>query len=246
MTRIITRGDDAGSCVSANLAIKECCEKGALRNISVMAVGPAFDHAVEQLKDIRGVDFGLHVTLNSEWDEPKWGPVSSPESVPSLVDTNGMFTQNPGILKDRGFQKDEVMAEIQAQLSLVRRAGFSISYIDEHMGVSWIGLRADLAEICRKEGLIQSANYHYLDVSSSDPDSIVALQAAISRENDGDFVCVFHPGIDAPDMQVMGHEGIEPGRIAKERDDDRRLLMDPKLINLPYAFIRYSEAVPYL
>jgi hypothetical protein len=40
--QLVTRGDDAGSCQSANRAIGQACDSGTLRNVSVMAPGTKF------------------------------------------------------------------------------------------------------------------------------------------------------------------------------------------------------------
>lgn len=69
--RVLTRGDDYGSCSSANRAILECVQGGLLRNVSVLACGPAFDPV--PLTKLHDIDVGLHLCLSSEWDEAKWG-----------------------------------------------------------------------------------------------------------------------------------------------------------------------------
>ena len=65
---IVTRGDDAGSCVAANRGVEEAARFGVMRNASVMACGPALDDAAERLRRIPGLCIGLHLTLASEWD----------------------------------------------------------------------------------------------------------------------------------------------------------------------------------
>ena len=37
------------------------------------------------------MDFGLHLTLTSEWKYYKWGPVTPAHNVPGLVNKNGFF-----------------------------------------------------------------------------------------------------------------------------------------------------------
>ena len=73
--QVAFRADDAGSCESANLAIAEAIDAGIVKNVSVMACGPALEHAVSLLKERRDIDIGLHVTLNAEWVKAKWPPV---------------------------------------------------------------------------------------------------------------------------------------------------------------------------
>ena len=49
--RLITRGDDAGSSLSANRALFDCCAHGVLRNVSFMVPAPAFADAVRLFAD---------------------------------------------------------------------------------------------------------------------------------------------------------------------------------------------------
>jgi predicted glycoside hydrolase/deacetylase ChbG (UPF0249 family) len=91
MIQLLTRGDDAGSSRSANRAIRQCCDEGILRNVSVMACGPAFEDAVRVLDGLGHVDFGLHICLSAEWDAPRWSSVAPREQVPSLLDESAMF-----------------------------------------------------------------------------------------------------------------------------------------------------------
>ena len=75
MIRLITRGDDAGSNVTANRAIRDACVDGVLRNVSVMvSCGGALD-AADRLRDLDEVCIGLHATMNAEWSRVRWGAI---------------------------------------------------------------------------------------------------------------------------------------------------------------------------
>lgn len=240
-SRIVFRGDDAGSCESANLAIAQCAREGVLRNVSVMAPGLAFDHAVPILKTLEGIALGLHVTLNAEWDQVKWGPVLPASEVPSLVEPDGVFTEEPRVLHERGFSVREAMAEIAAQLDRCRAAGLEISYLDEHMGVGWIeGLAPELRDFCRREGLVDHRLVPYWSQGAVEtPDRFLGIE--------GPLAFVTHPGLDAPDMREFTRGGVAWGEVARERDGDRRLLTDARLGDLvrsaEIVSITYPEAV---
>ena len=94
MLTLYPRADDAGSSEAANHAIRECVARGIIKNVSLMAPPAAIEHAAEVLGDLDAC-FGLHVTLNAEWDGIKWGPLTNPEDVPSLVDDRGLFFGRP-------------------------------------------------------------------------------------------------------------------------------------------------------
>ena len=74
--RLVTRADDAGSSLSANRAIRETCVAGMVRNVSLMAPCAHIADAAAQLRDLPGIALGMHVTLNGEWDAPRWSPLS--------------------------------------------------------------------------------------------------------------------------------------------------------------------------
>jgi predicted glycoside hydrolase/deacetylase ChbG (UPF0249 family) len=232
--QLVTRGDDLGSCESANIAILEAVACGTLRNTSVMVPGPAFSTAAKLFTQRDDVCLGLHITLNAEWDAVKWGPVLPVQEVPSLVDEHGHFWPTPGILHERGFNPDEAMAEIEAQLLRLRESGLHISYIDEHMGVSWIGgLRERIRELAQREGLIDAYSFGGLPAVQSANDHLLARwQTQLENAEPGAYVLVTHPGRDAEDMQQMYFQGTQPGEVARERDAERQALCDPRFMQI--------------
>ena len=236
--RLAVRGDDAGSCESADRACEVAARRGILRNISVMVPGPSFRFAAPILRELENVDLGLHVVLNSEWDAVKWGPVLPADQVPSLVDERGMFTQNPHILHERGMDVAQALAEVEAQLAVGREAGLEFRYLDQHMGVGWVGgLNLELLKLAASEGLL------WID----DLPHVVSLDEAVARrEEDGVFRYVTHPGYDAPDMRAFHHAGLEDGQIARERDAERIALIAPQTLRWVADGmlhpVRFSEA----
>jgi len=250
-TYLITRGDDCGSSLSANRGIQEAYNKGILKNTSVMAPCSALDHAAEIFAGESGLCFGLHATLNAEWDRLRWGPVLPPEKVPSLVRADGTFFQTPQELKDHKPLLEEMMAELQAQLDKVRRLGFVIHYADLHMGFDWVhdGFRSAFGEWCKREGLINDLDIHrslpIVAAASEDPvdDLITRLKAADS----GQYVLVGHPAYDNDEMRFHGHKGYEGNKVAAERENERRMFTDPRVAECCRLHsiipIRYDEAI---
>ena len=245
--RLITRGDDAGSCDSANQAIVEAARNGILRNVSIMVPGITFDTAVPLLKALPGsIALGLHVTLNAEWEQVKWKPVLPADQVPSLVDKNGDFWPTPNDTREQGGKADEVLAEIQAQYQKAVKSGLNISYIDEHMGMSWPWpeVRAGIAALAKREGLVYAPELLGLPIngSAADPNDFLAALAVAAP---GTYVFVTHPGMDRDDMRQLGRAGMEPGQVARQRDADRRLLTSPRvrdeIARLRVEIIRYTD-----
>jgi hypothetical protein len=86
--RLIIRGDDMGSCHSANIACIKSFQEGIMRSVEIMVPCAWFPEAVKMLAENPGLDVGVHISITSEWENIKWGPVSY---APSLTDKNGYF-----------------------------------------------------------------------------------------------------------------------------------------------------------
>src|SRR5207253_2798395 len=73
---ILIRCDDIGMCHSVNIAAKQVLETGNPVSMSVMVPCPWFTEAAAMLKEYKNISIGIHLTLNSEWKQYRWGPVS--------------------------------------------------------------------------------------------------------------------------------------------------------------------------
>jgi hypothetical protein len=242
--RLVVRADDAGSFVSANEAIEQSIDAGIARNVSIMVPGPAFEDAVRRFAGRDDVCFGLHITLNAELCAPKWGPVAPCESVASLLDENGYFHPTPTLTQKLGFVVEEAMREVEAQLRLAQEAGFNLTYVDEHMAVSRIGIRNQIADLCRREGLIDVHGLARLPLGTSLSNARTKLAEALP----GDYVWVTHPGLLTPEtLNLYSYGNPNHGDFARPRDAERRLLTDRQLATLLQKHgvraVRYSDLV---
>jgi predicted glycoside hydrolase/deacetylase ChbG (UPF0249 family) len=85
---LIVRIDDLGSFHSANVACIDSYKNGISTSVEVMPTCSWYPEAVKMLKENPGLDAGVHLTITSEWENVKWGPLTD---CPSLVDENGYF-----------------------------------------------------------------------------------------------------------------------------------------------------------
>src|SRR5712691_3823835 len=88
---LLIRTDDIGMSHSVNMAMEKLVSTGMPVSVSVLFVCPWYQEAVEILKQHPQVTVGIHLTLNSEWKNYRWGPVAGREAVPTLVDADGYF-----------------------------------------------------------------------------------------------------------------------------------------------------------
>ncbi len=208
--QLMIRCDDIGMCHTVNMAAQQLLEKKIPFSASVMFVCPWYQEGVAILKEHPEIAVGVHLTLNAEWKNYRWGPVAGAGSVPSLVDSCGHFFPS----RDRFFanrpKTEEVEIELRAQIERGLRSGLRIDYVDYHMGtaVSTPELR-DLVEKLAKEYHLGISRY----LGEIDAKSIYAvrpeaktdsLAAIVSRlEAESISLAVFHIGLETPEMGAL-------------------------------------------
>ena len=128
--QLLIRCDDVGMSHTVNMAVRELLETGMPFSTSVMIACPWYLEAVEILKANPQIGVGIHLTLNSEWKDYKWGPVSGAAAVPSLVDENGHFYASEAEFAAADVSLEEVEMELRAQIERALRAGLRVDYLD--------------------------------------------------------------------------------------------------------------------
>ena len=140
--RLIVRADDIGSSQAANIACIRSYQDGIVRSVEVMVTAPWFNGAAKMLRENPKLDVGVHLTLTSEWENCKWGPLTM---APSLVDEQGHFypttSQRQGAPPNTGFLQakpklDEVERELRAQIELAKKTLPNVTHLSCHMGTA--------------------------------------------------------------------------------------------------------------
>jgi predicted glycoside hydrolase/deacetylase ChbG (UPF0249 family) len=123
---VILSGDLLGSCHAANIGVYESMRMGMVTSSSIMVPCPWARHAAASY---RGESVGVHLTLNAELDEYRWGPITH---APSLWDGDGGFPRTLADLWDHA-DLDEVRREARSQLERAVLWGFDVTHLTSHL-----------------------------------------------------------------------------------------------------------------
>jgi predicted glycoside hydrolase/deacetylase ChbG (UPF0249 family) len=155
MRYLMINADDFGMCQAMNAATIGLLEDNLITSATLMPPCPWFVEAVEYAASHPEKCIGLHLTLTSEWELMRWGPVAR-TSLPSLI-KDGYFPAS-SLMVEQNAKGPEVETELRAQLELVKTYGLNPSHIDNHMGslYGWQGIQSFLPlafKLCAELGL---------------------------------------------------------------------------------------------
>lgn len=254
---VIIHADDAGMSHSVNRATIAAMEQGIVSSASIMVPCPWFKEIAAYAKAHPERDFGIHLTLNSEWTNYRWGPVATRDKVPSLVDKEGHLWDNVEEVAANA-KAAEVEVELEAQVQRALDFGVPVTHLDTHMGA--LVSRPDLVEAYVNVGVKFNVPVFFLrnlgnevpseQVRARAPQLIAKLEAhnlpvldyMTQLYTDGDFdekraqytnaIANSKPGI----QYMILHCGYDDSELqaitgsSKRRDIDRRVLTDPGFI----------------
>jgi chitin disaccharide deacetylase len=130
---VIFHTDDIGMCQASLQAFQDLWDFGTISSGAVMVPCPWFPATAEFCRNHPEVDMGVHATLNAEWENYRWGPVSTRDPESGLMDKDGYFHQwHPGVFENA--KPEAVAVEVNAQVEKALAAGIDATHIDSHMG----------------------------------------------------------------------------------------------------------------
>lgn len=233
---VIVTCDDLGLCHAANLGAYEALRDGLATSASLMLPAPWSREAASRY---RGEDVGVHLTVNSEWDLYRWGPVTQ---APSLLDGDGGFPRTVQEVWDHA-DLDELRRECRTQAERAILWGFDVSHLSSHMaalhqrpeffdvllelavefglpvrlpGTEWeraIGF--PFRRLAAEEGVLTPDHL----VTLGNTNTPAMLERALHALAPGVTEIVTHPCVDTPELRSLAPDWMH-------RVEDRRLLVD--------------------
>ena len=123
---LILSADRIGTTHASTAGGYSAIRDGAATTGTIVMPGAWSRHAAELY---RSEDLGVHLTLNSELDCFRWGPLTN---APSLLDGDGGFPRTLADLWDHA-DLDEVRRETRAQIERAVLWGFDVTHLTTHM-----------------------------------------------------------------------------------------------------------------
>ncbi len=235
---LLIRCDDIGMCHSVNMAAAELIKTGIPFSASIMFACPWYQEAVEILKNHPQVTVGIHLTLNAEWKNYRWGPVAGRTAVPSLVDSLGYFFPSRAAFDANHPKLKDIETELRAQIKRALASGLDIKYVDYHMStaVEKPEYRAILEKLAKEYHLGISRYFGEEDIPSmySDPidskaDSLYNTLGKINDKQVNLLVC--HIGLNNPEMAALidlNSFGLK--EMSRHRNAELNALLSPKFL----------------
>jgi len=257
---VVLRLDDVGMNHSVNTAIERVARTGMPFSVSVMFACPWYQEAVEILKKYPHVTVGVHLVLNSEWRNYRWGPVLGKPAVPSLVDSVGYFLPSTREFLASKYDLAEVERELDAQMQRAVSSGLKIAYVDYHMGtaVSTPQLRAVVERIAQKYGVGISRYYGEVNHTLFDTPIDQKTTDLVTRATRGDRtrpnLWVLHVAERTPEMEVLydrnnaaQNSGAGLPLVARHRQAELDAVLSPQFAQLVKSnsvkLVTYTELI---
>ncbi|MCB1990651.1 MAG: polysaccharide deacetylase family protein [Geminicoccaceae bacterium] len=260
---VIPHADDVGMCHGANRAFMELAGLGFVTTGSVMVPCPWFAEIADWAKGREAGDLGVHLTLTSEWQHYRWGPISTRSPASGLLDADGCLPRRVPELR-AGLDPVAAEDEMRAQIERAMAMGIRPTHLDTHMGAALVPELADrtiaLADEYRLPLLFPREIESYLGVLNLGPvdpafyaerhaalaargaafvDRFVMTPWVASAESDATYrrmIEALEPGVTFFSLHPNAPGDIEViiPELAHCRTDEHRLGQDP-------GFLRHVE-----
>lgn len=126
--RVVVISDDFGMTHGVNMGTLKGMTMGIVTNTNIMVPCPWAAEAIQMARRYQ-LKTGIHLTLTSEWDHYRWGPLTCSKT---LTDSLGRFHPDYPTLS-KTMTTDDVYREFKTQIQVLRNQGVNLTHIDTHM-----------------------------------------------------------------------------------------------------------------
>ena len=224
---LIITCDNLGQSHASNAAIAECLEIGVATAASLMVPCPWSRDAARRFAN---TPFGVDLTLNAEFDNYRWGPITQ---APSLLDGDGGFPRTPADSWEHS-DLDEVYRECRSQIERAVQWGSELTHLSPHLDTLlmrpeffdvYLELAVEMKLPMRLGGSDQERRAGFpfrrlaADAGVLSPDHQVQIRGRPARRTLEDAVenlapgvteVVVSPAIDTPELREM-----DPGWLGR-------------------------------
>ena len=225
---LIINADDFGMCHAINEAIFRALKEGVLCSTTLMVPCPWALHAMHFLRQNPDIAFGVHLTVISDPLNYTWGPLTTRDKVPSLINEAGYFYNFERMAEFFARVKlDELEVEFRTQIEAVLAANLRPTHLD------WHALRLDgrtdipdlMFGLAKEYGLalrvrgrqwtrkvqshgLPTVDYNFLDSYMMGTVDKAARYAQLLRELPaGLSEWAVHPGLDSSELLAIEPDG---------------------------------------
>jgi predicted glycoside hydrolase/deacetylase ChbG (UPF0249 family) len=225
---LILNADDLALAHAEDVASFAALEQRWVTSGTVMVPCPWFTEVASYAKAHPQADLGLHLTLTSEWDTYRWGPVAPHNLVSSLIAPDGYFYPDRASLVAHA-KPDEVETELRAQIDRALSMGLQPTHLDAHMHVLYA--TPELFDV-----FIKVARAYKLPIRIARNDPLFRPRIAQMAPGDPIPDAIFSPGEDVPasgwvDYYVNLVRNLKPGvtevfvHLAKDDAESQAIMM---------------------
>ncbi len=238
---LILHFDDLGIAGPEDRSAWAARDSGLVVSASVIVAGPKLQEVAAYARAHPEFDLGIHLALTSEWTGYRWGPIAPAESVPTLVDADGLLRR--GWEDSTTVRWQDVERELHAQIAAARAAGIRPTHLDVHEYVLFSRgpvLFEILRRVAQSEGLPFLSAGEWVAGRSTErrfprgplvltrvvaiaPDVPPAGWAAYYEEQiralpPGVSELILHPAADSARMKALTGERVNWGAAWRARD----------------------------
>ena len=245
---VLLHVDDVGMCGASVDAFFELAGGELPVSGSAMVPCAGFAEVAARCRGRDDVDIGVHLTLTSEWDSYRWGPITKCDRASGLIDDEGCFHRNQNAWT--GIHRTAARAEIEAQVDRALAAGIDVTHIDTHMCAclhpclaadylavararevpvlvtrqpGWLAaLSPPRVERCERDGLPVFDDFRMLALDERAAGGLERAKRAFEELAPGMTVIVAHPAADTPELRAIALDW-------RQRVEDFEALRDPRL-----------------